>query len=74
MWQETVFEVRREVAGIQNKVRIFFEEVDRKRFCIIGINEVVVYFMDSKEVFPFIELISVLCDFKVKFFWDAVKC
>ena len=25
-------------------------------------------------MFPLVELCSVLCDFKVKFFWNTVKC
>ena len=61
------------MAGIQNKIRIFFEEVNGERFAVVGIDEVAVYFVYSKEVFPFIELLNVLRDFGVKFLWDAVK-
>ena len=61
------------MAGIQNKVRIFVEKVNRKRFDSVIINEVAIYFMNSKEVFPFIELIRVLCNFRIEFFGDAVK-
>ena len=62
------------MVGIQNEIRIFFEEFNGGRFGVVGINEVVVYFVDGKEVFPLVELSSVLCNFGIEFFWYTVKC
>ena len=39
----------------------------------IGVEEVRIYFVNSKEVFPFGKLRLILDDFGVKFFGDAVK-
>ena len=61
------------MASVQDKIRIFFEEVNGGWFGVVGINEIVIYFVDGKEVFPLVELCSVLCDFGVEFFWDSVK-
>ena len=38
-----------------------------------GVEEVRFYFMNGKEVFPFLKLCSILRDFEVEFFWDAVE-
>ena len=73
MCQEAILEVSIKVTGIQNKIRIFFEEIDGEWLSVAGIDEIVVYFVNSEEVLPFIELISILRDFGVEFFGDAVE-
>ncbi|MCY3722300.1 MAG: hypothetical protein OXG97_08785 [Candidatus Poribacteria bacterium] len=62
------------MTGVQNEIRIFFEKVNRERFGVGGTDEVVVYFVYSKEVFPFLKLRGVLCDFGVEFFGNAIEC
>ena len=61
------------MAGIQNKIGIFFEEINGEWFGVVSTDEIVIYFVNSKEVFPFIKLCSVLCDFGIEFFWDTVE-
>ena len=61
------------MTGIQNKVRVLFEKVNGERFRVVNTDEVIFYFMNGKEVFPFLELGGVLCNFGIEFFWNAVK-
>lgn len=73
MRQEAILEVRAKVTGVQYEIQIFFEEVNGERFGVVGTDQIVVYFVNCKEVFPFIELVSILCDFGIEFFRDAVE-
>ena len=50
-----------------------FGEFDREGFRVVGINKGVVYFVNGKEVFPFLKLNGVLDNFGVEFFGDAVE-
>ena len=60
------------MTGVKNEIGVLFKEVNRKRFGVGGINKIVLYFVDSKKMFPFLKLGGVLRDFGVEFFWDAV--
>ena len=73
MCQEPVLELRIKVTGIHDEIRIFFEEINRKRLCVLRSDKVTLYFVDSKKMFPLLALGSILSDFGVEFFWNAVE-
>lgn len=62
------------MTSVQNEIPIFFEELNGKGFRVVSTNEVAVYFVNGKEVFPFLKLCSVLDNFGIEFFGNAVEC
>lgn len=74
MCQEAIFEVSIKVTSIQDEIRILFEKIYGERLRIISTNEVVAYFMNSKEIFPLLKLRSIINNFRIEFCGDAVEC
>ncbi len=74
MCQEAIFEVRLKVTSVQNEVGICFEEVNGERFGVVGTDEIIIYFVNRKEVFPLLKLGGTLDDCGIEFFWNAVEC
>ena len=71
--QKAIFEINIEVTGIKDEIGVLFEEVNREWFGVGGINEIVLYFVDSEEGFPLLTLGGILCNFGVELFWDEVE-
>ncbi len=64
MCQQPVFEVRVEVAGIQNEIRVLLEKIHRERLRIVRIGEVTCDVLNREGAFPCLVLRAVMYDFR----------
>ncbi len=67
--QQPVFEVRVEVAGIQNEIRVLLEKIHRERLRIVRIGEVTCDVLNREGALPCLVLRAVMYDFR-----DTVAC